>query len=168
MAEENIETNDKIIFLDFDGPMIPVRAMYLPENLKMMPAKFDPCAVGMLNFLIDKSGAKLVISSTWASRGADFIATVLQLNGVRPVLHHVDSNSWRTPRKRMSSSRAEEIKWWLSDYKGTYSHWVAIDDFDLRGQIEKFVFVSMDDGFQIKHMRKAAQYLDVKLPLFLM
>lgn len=41
-----------ILFFDVDGPMVPGRALFMPKNLPLRYGwQFDPCAVGMLNFL---------------------------------------------------------------------------------------------------------------------
>lgn len=42
----------KILFFDVDGPMVSGRALFLPDNIVPRYGwQFDPCAVGMLNFL---------------------------------------------------------------------------------------------------------------------
>jgi hypothetical protein len=112
----------KVIFLDFDGPMIPMRAYCLPDQTAPV-SRFDPCAVSMLNRLIGFSGAQIVISSTWGREGYETICEVLGRNGIDPALLHKD---WVTPRK-MSSSRTMECKWWLNDHPEV-THYVAIDD----------------------------------------
>lgn len=54
-----------VVFLDFDGPMIPLRAMPLEGQTNDPPSKFDPCAVGLLNRLCEKTHSKIVIHSHW-------------------------------------------------------------------------------------------------------
>lgn len=42
----------KILFFDIDGPMVPARTAFMPGNgLYKFGWKFDPSAVGMVNFL---------------------------------------------------------------------------------------------------------------------
>lgn len=61
-----------VIFLDVDGPMIPVKAFYLPNQTK--PARmFDPCAVGMLNDLLKHTQARIVMSSIHRLHGLEYI-----------------------------------------------------------------------------------------------
>lgn len=157
----------KVIFLDFDGPMIPARAYFLPENRTGLVARFDPCAVGMLNELIERSDAYLVISSSWATMGKQPMKMALQVNGVRARICDLDEGAWTTPRK-FSSSRPAEIGWWLEEYGDRVSHWVAIDDQWMSPEdVPNLVHVTMDDGLQMTHLVQAAKLLDMKLKRFL-
>jgi len=112
----------KIIFLDVDGPMIPVRAYWLPNQTELVSA-FDPVAVSLLNKLIAQSGAKIVMSASCRSKGLDFVRELLSKNSIDPVHLHDD---WQTPRK-LTSQRIHEIRWWLDNHP-EITHYVAIDD----------------------------------------
>jgi hypothetical protein len=65
----------KIIFLDIDGPLISGRAKFLPGNRSALRCKsdpmhqghykfFDPCAVAMFNYIIEKIKPKFVLSTS--------------------------------------------------------------------------------------------------------
>lgn len=127
------------IFLDFDGPMIPVKAFYLPNQTK--PARiFDPCAVALLLSVIKRSNAKLVISSTHRQHGITDVKRTLRLNGLPVKALHKD---WATPIG--PKTRSEEIKQWLSAHPDV-TNYVAIDDEKLTPDV-RAVRCSTQDGF---------------------
>ena len=79
----------RTIFLDIDGPMIPIRAYFLPNQSKIV-TQFDPCATGMLLHLIKLTDAKLVISSVHRLQGKQHIEELFEQNGI-PIEHlHYD------------------------------------------------------------------------------
>lgn len=139
----------KVIFLDVDGPMIPVRAYFLPNQTK--PASvFDSCATAMLQRLIDDFGAKLVISSTWGRFGKERCEELLSKNGIDPSHLHED---WITPRK-MSSARFHEIGWWLKEHPEV-THYVAIDDEELPiDWIASAVKCDAAEGFSLRNFKE--------------
>jgi hypothetical protein len=134
--------------------MIPRRAFWLP-NQTLVVSKFDPVAVALLNSVIDKTGAKLVISSTWGKLGEDTVKATLEENGVSWDKVHKD---WVTPRK-LSSTREQEIKMWLNKHRKT-THWASLDDekLELGG---RNVHVSFDDGVLMCHYHKLLDLLEV-------
>lgn len=150
----------KIIFLDIDGPMIPVRAYFLPGQTK--PATvFDPLAVAMLSKLIKDSGAKLVISSTWRAKGLPTVAGMLFKNGIGDQHLHKD---WCTEGK-LTSQRMHEIKWWYEDHIPEVTHYVAIEDEDLDvGFVPNAVKADANEGFSFRNYLEARVYLDIHTP----
>lgn len=147
----------KVIFIDIDGPMIPLRAYSLPENHMTIVARFDPVAVAMVNRLVTEADAKIVISSTWRQQGWDKIALLLRLNGIP--LHHCHAD-WRTPYNGDAGQRrADEILEWLGDHP-EITHWVAFDDEPVPepGGVQ----CTMDDGLQWAHFDKARGLLGLK------
>ena len=147
--------SNRVIFLDVDGPMIPVRAFYLPNQTPIYSI-FDPCAVAMLNRLIALSDAKLVITSTWSSKGLEFVKAMLDKNGVEGDIHH----DWTTPKK-LTSSRTNEISWWLSNHSEV-TEWVALDDERLDAAIlPKFVQCDTYEGFSYRNMLEALKHLGI-------
>lgn len=157
----------RIIFLDIDGPMISSRCRFLTkpkhvevpwgQQTKRVFATFDPCAVGLLNRLISLSGAKLVMSSSWAmAMNKAMIRRVLKINGIDPKHLHKD---WITPRK-MSSYRVNEIKWWLDDHPDVVDY-VAIDDADLDIEwVPKCVKCDEHEGFSWRNFLECCVHLD--------
>ena len=151
---------NKVIFLDFDGPMIPIRAYWLPNQTK--PASvFDPVAVSLLNKLVRDSGAKIVISSSWRGVGDDEskekVFETLVMNGVATSFVHED---WATPWK-FSSERVHEIPMWLNDHPEV-THYVAIDDIHLDVEAVPFAVRSSSyEGFSLRNYLESRIILDV-------
>lgn len=146
----------KIVFIDVDGPMIPVRAYFLPNQTKIVSV-FDPCATAMLLRLLDDTGAKLVISSTWGGKGKERCEELLSNNGINPSHLHDD---WVTPRK-MSSTRFHEISWWLMKHPEV-THYVAIDDEDLPVDwVSNAVLCDAAEGFSLRNFKECKLMLGV-------
>lgn len=129
----------KIIFLDVDGPMVPGRSLFLPRNRTLgWQWQFDPCAVGMLNFLgwMDPA-VRLVIAShrvgcsshvkDLPSSTKEFWQKMLDDNQVKIPLHH----HWITPRKIEARRKFVEISEWLHAHP-EITHFVTLED-DLNG-----------------------------------
>jgi hypothetical protein len=159
-----------VIFLDFDGPLFSSRAMLLsendvgskkPDNLPSMIDvmagywKMDPCAVAMLNKIVQITNAEAVISSSW--RGLcekEDIEKLFEINGLDIQLHQ----DWETPNVSIQMRRGEEILAWVEDHPEV-DKWVAIDDDKVIGQFnpKHKVLVSSFDGIlykDYKHMLK--------------
>lgn len=143
----------KIIMLDIDGPMIPVRAFFLPNQTPIYSI-FDPCAVAMLNRLIVLSDAKLVMTSTWSSKGYDVCKELLDKNGVEYDFHE----DWTTPKK-LTSTRVHEIQFWLSEHPEV-TDWVALDDERLDvAYVPNLVQCDTYEGFSYRNFLEASKFL---------
>lgn len=150
------DSMSKVIFLDIDGPMIPVRAYWLPTQTKPHVSVFDPVAVSLLNKLIEASGAKIVMSSSWRKQGYDVVVELLSKNGVDPKHLHED---WDTPWK-FSSQRIHEIKWWLDDHSEV-THYVAIDDESLLTDfVPNAIQADTYEGFSLRNYLEAEAFLE--------
>lgn len=147
----------KVVMLDIDGPMIPIRAYFL-SNQTNPASLFDPCASAMLLRLLDDSGAKIVISSTWGRFGKERCEELLSKNGIDPSYLHED---WITPRK-MSSTRYHEIGWWLARHP-EITHYVAIDDEDLPiDLIPNAVKCDSAEGFSFRNFKECKLLLGLE------
>lgn len=123
----------KVIFLDFDGPIIP-RLSYPPSGKQAKP--WPPC-IAALNRITDSTGAVIVVSSTWRKDG--FMKTKERLKkwgvtgkmvGVTPDLCVRESGIWQ------AFLREIEIQRWMDDYG--------------KEQIESFVI--LDDDKDMEHL----------------
>ena len=90
----------KILFLDFDGPVIPQRAYAynLQQRDKwnkggLIHRYMDPSAVAIVKDVLVTTGAQLVISSSWRRLGYEGTVEVLEFNDISRVYLHED---WRT------------------------------------------------------------------------
>jgi HAD domain in Swiss Army Knife RNA repair proteins len=133
----------KIIFLDIDG-VLNSRAYTTSDAFKIATADIsdaelmlirhdlhiDPLAVDLLNDLIDKSGADVVLSSTWRAKyPPDAITTLMATRGFKfkvidstPVLHG-KVNSSRIPRGKEIHAYLRSLPQWPDGF-------VILDDND--------------------------------------
>lgn len=117
---------DRVLFIDVDGPLIPARALFLNANqAPRSPWAFDPCAVGMLNFLFwALPDLRAVISSHRVGCSSplgfedvltferSFWERIFTHNGLNAPLH----DAWITPRQLEARPKIMEISDWLNGH----------------------------------------------------
>lgn len=140
----------KVLFLDIDGPMIPRRAWFL-QRPGTLAKTFDPIATAMVLDVLERSGAKIVISSTWTVYGPEAVASRLRAAGIDPALIHED---W-TVRCQLEKREAQ-IEAWLKRHPEV-DRWAVLDDGDLA--IKNLVRVTVDDGMLVQHYHKLVSVL---------
>lgn len=121
----------KLIFIDIDGVLNPINNV---EREKKMGRKFinemnlDPDTLGNLKTLVDSTGAKLILSSTWrlavGKNNASFSNIELKLSEYGLKIHDI------TTRKMLG--REKEIKLYLR--KHPFSKFVIIDDVKMQSR----------------------------------
>ena len=119
----------KIIFLDFDGVMDTAYYDHvlneegLPGNDSYGPV-FDPDCVRNLKLIIDKTGADIVVTSTWKDfmTYQDFL-DMWKKRGLPGFVTDV------TPTPSVSKNRGDEIDAWLNECVEECQY-VIIDDLD--------------------------------------
>ena len=136
-------TGDSIIFVDIDGPLLPARMHYAKQNYgivvgddecswqddfeKKCKIQFDPCAVNALNKWVEASGSKIVVSSNWTKYATkEEIQKILSVNGFDHS-YTAFHDDWKTIKHKMWS-RADEISYWLSHYRGEIKNYLILDD----------------------------------------
>lgn len=147
--------NLKIIFLDIDGVMNSVESC---TNHNRPHRYFDlPCQpmIDNLNYIIDQTGARIVVSSTWRKlfgrHGMDYL---LYLVGVRPEV--VDGI---TPQV-LSGYRGQEIRLWLEKH-GEVTHFVILDDdSDMVPFMDRFVHTDRQVGLTRANAEQAIKILN--------
>ena len=120
-----------IIFVDIDGPLLPNTMNLFTQNRATgqkvdgdNPPYFDPVAVRIFNLWAKYSNAKVVFSTNWSySFEADVLKEMMIKNGLGFDYH----TEVLTPKK-MSSTRANEICWWLADNTNEGDKFIAVDD----------------------------------------
>lgn len=165
----------KVIFLDIDGVLNGTRTAiaykgYGPGSNRpgstfyseheITDPKLDPVAVNMLRVLVEETGAKIVISSTWRMHYtpqafANMFRDVYDWDA--PVID-------RTPvHFRMSGRypRGGEISEWLEDKPEVTKYVIIDDDTDmLPYQIEHhFVNTCSHNGFSFQNFERALEIL---------
>lgn len=148
--------SEKIIFLDFDGPLSNPRVILYAGHDNAI----DPVAIGALNNLCEATGIKIVCTSTRTIPGnqENFEETVamLALAGLNPEHLHKDWSCFYD----MVTPRKAHICQWLSEHPEV-THYAIIDD-EAVG-LPHMVRVTEMDGLQVRHFEKLAKLLDFKL-----
>ncbi len=119
----------KIIFLDVDGVLNSVAFWTSPRYIRGRHA-IDAEAVVLLNRLTDRTGARLVVSSTWRKRGARAMRQTLRdvgitapMLGITPDLSHRERGPlW------VATERGTEIQAWLDTTRRQVNRFVILDD----------------------------------------
>ena len=139
----------KIIFLDVDGVLNSVRDYYSVDLVT--DSHFE-----LLKELIDRTGAKIVLSSSWrmglsirgklVQRLAEY---GLEICDITPVLHFAE-------RKR-----GDEIRAWLDKHEDV-TNFVILDDESDMCEFTKINLVKTDTNFGLKrkHVEKAVEILN--------
>jgi hypothetical protein len=157
-----------IIFLDMDGVVVTYRSITAHKE-NAQNTEVDPACASMLNRLVGKSGAHIVISSTWrSSHSLDEISNVLRVAGFAFPHRVID----KTPRlvkdlKALDASticvakpRRDEISAWLRAHPGC-KKFVILDD-DKDAEIPgHYVRTNLEGGLQEHHVRQALRILEV-------
>jgi hypothetical protein len=169
----------KIIFLDIDGPVIPLKnisAVWRRESQQSrykvfgLAAEFlnnaeqerdplqcsDPYAVLMITQLAELADAKIVISSSWRnlSRDKESFIPKFQHLGFDPALLHDD---WCTPTFGGSHPvREQEILDWVSRHPEV-THYITIDDEPL--DLPTHIQVCAENGFLHSNFNQSLGHL---------
>lgn len=175
-----------IIFLDFDGVLIHERhilAVYPNVKRDKFGQLFCPETAKLINDLIEKTGAKVVISSSWRADGLKGMQQLWsdrgmsgEVIGVTPHLYVRKSKHVNTP----SMPRGVEIDAWLSinhyqhhkpccvadretSKKCKIKNYLIIDDDTdmLYNQRNNFIRCDAMDGFTQTDYEKALKILKV-------
>ena len=138
---------DKIIFLDVDGVLNSERT--IRANNSSGYYYLDPVAVGLIRDLVDKTGAKIVVSSTWRYAG-DHVTTQLYVAGFHLMDFHNDSI---TP-VLVNGKRGDEVNSWLSEHPEVETY-VCIDDDSDFFDYQNLINVDGRNGFSAQNHQDA-------------
>jgi len=128
----------KIIFLDIDGVL-----NVIPQGFDLYGGIFHPEFVDNLQTIIDKTGAKIVISSTWKASNVEEMWNDRNLPGE---VVGTTPFSWELERFKDFDGRiprGEEIQEYLDFHKDITNYVILDDDTDmLKSQMENFIQTS--------------------------
>lgn len=113
---------------------------------------FDPNAVSNLKYILDQTGADIVISSSWKSFGFSELEEMWEERGLPGKLIGITPNSVSDEmllnadldNMELFSIRGMEIKEWLSKKGRSISHYAIIDDMDNMLPEQQSHFVKTD------------------------
>lgn len=160
----------KIIFLDFDGVL---NSLFHFQELRRQGLaqerimdSLEPGMVERLNKIIDATGAKVVISSTWRK-----LHSVGELKDflIKYGFRHVEKILGVTPT--LNTDRGIEIEKWLVDFKARLNYsddpissFVILDDNSDMVHAHllcRLVLTTWIDGMEDEHVDKAIEILGV-------
>jgi len=120
----------KIIFLDIDGVL-----NVIPEDHDQFGGTFHKNFVENLRAIVEKTGAKIVITSTWRHGGRQTMKDMWQYRDLPGEMFDI------TPYLGHDVQRGEEIKHWLAIHPDVDGYVIIDDDRDmLLDQLHHFVW----------------------------
>lgn len=141
----------KIIFLDVDGPLIPLKNHINGNRQRDSNGFFiwDSYCVDQYNIITDKHDAKIVFNSAHNASGSSIMKRHASLNGLNNIHPTVCTNFAAVMNGRFlftSEDRYIAIQKWINDYKALYNdiHWVVVDDLPVH--LPKQVLVNLNTG----------------------
>ena len=127
--------------------------------------EFDPDVIELFNKIIEKTNAKIVISSTWRQIGIDSLRECLKKFGIKGEIIDVTPNLLYIKNLKSSVPRGLEINEWLEinepEYYSKYNYVIIDDSCDmLYIQRNNFVQTNYDYGLTTDDVNKAIEILN--------
>lgn len=158
----------KVLFLDFDGVINNAntfekkRGMKFANRLDYRRADLEPELIARIKKVIEQTGAKIVVSSSWRNGWSLnelndlFKPFEISFVGVTPTLDVMDQKGllW------LPMSRGAEIERWLAEHLEVTKYAVIDDSSDAKyGHEDRFVQTNFISGIQEKHVQKLIDLL---------
>lgn len=149
----------KIIFLDFDGVLnytefldnLPHRSFAEAQSIEWWTECLDPSRVQLVNEIIEKTGAQIVVSSSWRHGHQPIgLQAFLEHVGFAYKIIDVTPRGW--------GDRRDEILQWLQ--KNGADRFVILDDDDDASITGHFVQTSIKTGLTPEHVKAAIEILN--------
>jgi hypothetical protein len=171
----------RVIFLDIDGVLNHVGwrapAFYEAESMAEL---IDPATVARLDLLIERSGAEVVLSSSWRRVfSTEKMQGILELVGFRgrlrdrtPIPHEYDGAAYERltgsplPTPGRSVARGYEIQQWLDAHADVEGVVILDDSSQMAHLLPWLVRTSMLTGLCDEHVEQALACLQRPAPRF--
>lgn len=169
----------KLLFLDIDGvhhtevynaavwDVFSVLEYARPEAKKMFKTvirdefgnRFDPMTIRALKHIIDSTGAKIVISSSWRSDGLDVMQAMWKHRNLPGEVIGVTPNHMNKTGSTLQ--RGKEIDEYLSQHPEVESYCIIDDDTDMEShQLINFVQTDSQYGLTWNNAEKVIEILN--------
>ena len=130
----------KVIFLDIDGV---VNRWDTKERAPSKVIGVEQCLIAYIKQIVDATGAKIVLSSTWRKDWAFDLLDGKDWHYLRDEFAKQDLYFMDYTPSRRDSHRGEEIKEWLESTEYDVESYVIIDD-------EMFDIWDLHDGHMVQ------------------
>lgn len=174
-----LSKEDKLVFLDFDGVLNSSEfAAHQYQNDESAQDSmgldlFDPKTVECMNRIVDATGAKIIVTSSWRYLGLTKLQKLWKERGLHgeiigmTSLHVVDElilekgMEW-LEREMNGSPRSEEIAHWLKSYDMN-ANYVILDDLPMPEDLQPYAIqVNPKFGLSDLHVKQAIEILNTK------
>ena len=148
----------KIIFLDFDGVLN--NSEYLKQQSAVVLKPFDPINIKNLNYIIDATEAKIVISSDWRKFGDNVnLIKLLYLHGINGEIKGETPILDGMPRGM--EIQGWLIKFWYTTISLQLPSFIILDDRDDMGYIsDRLIQTDMATGLTKENAEQAIRMLN--------
>ena len=174
---------EKYLFLDFDGVLNTTCYVKRLRKEGIDPfdefgAMFDPDTIRNLKSIVEQTGCKIVLSSTWRNEGNVWMRALWkdrnlpnEIYSMTPILLSTTYNDARNgdlftiPER---NAKALEIQAWLHRYASEPYQYVIIDDENVFFPMQQEHLVQTDeiDGLTVKKAQLAIEVLNNKKQAF--
>lgn len=167
---KTVPEKKRVIFLDIDGVLCTARSHFAHGTSKMM-LEWDVTGCALIQSICEKSGAKIVISSTWRidAHQEELFPRLLK-HGLYQYLFcdRAASSEWATPWVP-SHSRGHEISRWI-EKNGPISDYLIIDDNDdfSGDQLNRFIQTEPTNGFSAEDYQASLKLFGIDAGLVLL
>lgn len=137
---------EKIIFLDIDGVLNVIGMHCGPRD--EFGSQFHSHLVDNLKYIIDQTGASIVISSSWRHSGLSEMKLMWEMRDLPGEVIEITpfAREVGQPKYGEKMCRGEEIQYWLDRTPGV--HYVIIDDDNDMLESQKSNFVRTADNWK--------------------
>ena len=135
----------RVIFLDIDGVLAPIRRWDRYGDL-------EPACIHVLNEIVARSGADVVVSSTWR-----YGKTVAELQAMLEAAGFTGSVIDTTPVGPPGAERGDEITAWLDAHR--VAGYVIVDDHPMGALGSRLLLTHPGRGLQRADAARAIQIL---------
>ena len=167
---------EKYLFLDFDGVLNTAKYAKILrkegiDHYDEYGAMFDPHTINNLRSIVDQTGCKIVLSSTWRNEGLMRMQALWkdrnlpgELFSMTPILMsttYQDSKNGEMFSIAERNAKALEIKAWLQKNATEASPYVILDDENVffHNQQEHLVLTDEYDGLNAQKAQMAIEIL---------
>lgn len=149
----------KVLFLDIDGVLVNRESLMKASGIH---AKAHPACVAALNEIVSKTGANVVVSSTWRHFGLLKMKDFLSDWGVKAKVLDCTPDLTRKRGAIYSNvCRGDEIQAWLDGYDRypVESFVILDDDSDMNHLLPRLVKTEFERGLTMEDAARAIEML---------